>query len=80
MKKLNNILSVFMGSFIGDFIGHCFSVYLFFQKHPEIYARQSAPWWVNVIPYGIITVVILTVLMVAKIIIKHKKPTETEKK
>ena len=80
MKKLNNILSVFMGSFIGVFIGHCFYVYSFFQKHTEIYAQQSFPWWASVIPYGIVTVVILTVLMVAKIIIKHKKPTDTEKK
>ena len=68
-----------MGSFLGFFIGHCFSVYSTFKLYPEIYTVQPFPWWVHVIPYGIITVVILTVLMVAKIIIKHKKPTDTEK-
>ena len=43
-KKLNQILNIIMGSFIGVFIGSGLYKYWHFQKYPDLYAMQSAPW------------------------------------
>lgn len=44
MKRLNAILNIIMGAFVGLFIGHGVYVVWNFKTHPELYAMQSAPW------------------------------------
>lgn len=72
LKKLNYILNIVIGSFIGVFIGHGIYVYWDYKTHPDLYAMQSAPWYTCVFVYGIVTLILLVVFAVAKSIIRKK--------
>ena len=75
MKKLNNFLNIligtFIGVFIGVFIGHGIYVYYDFKTHPDLYAMNSAPWYTSILVYGIFTLVVILVVIIAKILIKR---------
>ncbi|MBE5883054.1 MAG: hypothetical protein E7291_01320 [Lachnospiraceae bacterium] len=72
MKKLNHILNVIIGAFVGVFIGHGIYVIWKFETHPEIYAVQSTPWYTSIWVYGGFTLVVSLICIVVKAIIKHK--------
>ena len=73
MKKLNHILNVIMGAFVGVLIGHGIYVVWNYKTNPELYAMQSAPWYTSILVYGAFTVVVLLVCFVVKAIIKYKQ-------
>ena len=73
MKKLNNILNIMIGSFVGLFLGHGSYVLWDFKPHPELYAMQSAPWYTSILVYGAVTFVVLLICIVIKAVIKHKQ-------
>lgn len=78
LKKLNRILNIVIGSFIGVFIGHGIFVYWDYKTHPDLYAMQSAPWYTSIFVYGVVTLILLVVLAIAKLIIRKKiKSTAT---
>ena len=70
LEKLNRFLNLVIGSVIGVFIGHGIYVYWSHQKHPELYAMQSAPWYVGVLLYGMFTIAVLVVVLILKLIIR----------
>lgn len=72
LKRVNNLLNVIMGAFVGVFIGHGAYVIWDFNAHPEIYAMQSAPWYTSILVYGVFTLASLLICVVIKAIIKHK--------
>ena len=72
MKKLNTFLNGVMAAFFGTFIGCGIYEVWKFKTHPEIYAPQSAPWYTNILFYGVITLIALLVCIVIKSIIKRK--------
>ena len=39
---------------------------------PEVYAMDSAPWYVGGLVYGAITLVVLLICVIIKVIIKNK--------
>ena len=49
MKRLNQILDILIGCFIGAFLGSGVSRFLDFKSHPDLYAIQSAPWYASII-------------------------------
>ena len=73
MKKLNNILNIVMGSFVGVFIGRGIYVLWDFKTHPGLYAMQSAPWYTSILVHGAFMLVVLLICFVIKAIIKYKK-------
>ncbi len=72
LKKLNHILNIVIGSFIGVFIGHGIYVYWDYKTYPDLYAMQSAPWYTSIFVYGIFTLILLVVLAIAKSVIRKK--------
>ena len=52
MKKLNHILNIIIGAFVGVFIGHGIYVYWDFKTHPDLYAVRSAPWYTSILVYA----------------------------
>lgn len=68
-KKINQILNTVMGFFIGVFIGSGLYKYWHFQKYPDLYAMQSAPWYTSILINGLLTLVLLAVYMIVKVII-----------
>lgn len=70
LKKINRILNIIIGSFIGVFIGHGIYVFWDYKTHPDLYAMQSAPWYTSILVYGLFTIVVLIVGIIIKLIIR----------
>ena len=73
MKRLNQILDILIGCFIGAFLGSGVSRFLDFKSHPDLYAIQSAPWCVSIISQGIIITIIVIILILIIVIMNKKK-------
>ena len=58
MKRLYATLKLFLGCSIGIFLGRCIYLYFDFKARPDLYAMQSAPWYVDLEIQGIITAVL----------------------
>jgi hypothetical protein len=71
-KKINQILNIIMGSFIGVFIGLGLYKYWHFQKYPDLYVIQSAPWYTGILINGLLVLVLLAVCMIVKVILMEK--------
>lgn len=65
MKKLDQILNILMGAFIGVFLGHGLWQYWNYHRYPDLYAMQSAPWYTSILVYGAFAagVVIIALLL-----------------
>ncbi len=65
VKRLYEILRTLLGSFIGVFIGT--SIYKFwdYTDKPELYAMQSAPWYLSIEVQAVFTLVIAVILLAA---------------
>lgn len=72
LKKINNILNIVVGAFIGVFIGHGIYVFWDYKAHPDLYAMQSAPWYTGILVYLIFTIVLLAAAIMIKLIIRRK--------
>lgn len=72
LRKINGLLNIVIGSFVGVFIG--FSIYKLwdYKAHPDLYAMQSAPWYTGILVHGIFTVVVLVMAVLVKLIIRDK--------
>lgn len=70
MKKVNQILNIIIGSFIGVFIGYAIYVVWNYKTHPEFYAMQSAPWYTGILVYGMFTVILEVVCLITKLFIR----------
>ncbi len=78
LKKLNSFLNIIIGSFIGVFIGRGIYVFWEYKTYPDLYAMQSAPWYTSIFVNGIVTLILLAAVVIAKLIIRRKiKPTDT---
>lgn len=73
MNRLNTILNIIMGAFVGVFIGQGVYVVWNFKTRPELYAMQSAPWYISILVYGALTLVVLLIYIAIKAIIKYKQ-------
>lgn len=73
MKKLNHILNIIIGAFLGVFIGQGIYIVWDFKSNPELYAMQSAPWYTSILVHGVFTLVVLLVCIVIKSLIKYKQ-------
>ena len=72
LKRINNILNIVIGTFVGIFIGNAVYVFWDFNTRPGLYAMQSAPWYTSILLYGIFTAVVLIVSIIIKLIICFK--------
>ena len=65
MKRLYAILKIFLGCSIGVFLGSCIYRYLDFKARPDLYAMQSAPWYLSLEIQGLFTAALAFVLLAA---------------
>ena len=72
LKKLDQILNIIIGSSLGVFIGHGIYVFWEYKTHPGLYAMRSAPWYTSIVVYGIATLIVLAVAIIAKLIVRKK--------
>lgn len=71
-KKVNKILNVVMGSFTGMFLGSGLYRYWHFQKYPNLYITNSAPWYTGILINGLFTLSLLTICIIIKFILREK--------
>lgn len=71
LSKIDKLINIITGSFIGVFIGRSLYTYWHYTKHTELYIVNSAPWYTGIIVNGIFTVVIIVVAVIAKIVMKR---------
>ena len=71
-KKINQILNIIMGSFIGVFIGSGLYKYWDFQKYPDLYVIKSDPRYTSILINGLLTLVLLAVCMIVKVTLIEK--------
>ncbi|MCM1135417.1 MAG: hypothetical protein NC400_07550 [Clostridium sp.] len=71
-KKINQILNIVIGSFIGVFIGSGLYKYWHFKKYPDLYVMQSAPWYTSILVNGIFALILLAICMIIKVILIEK--------
>ena len=72
LKRFNNILNVVMGIAIVGMIGYAIYVYWEYRKYPDVYAVQSAPWYTNIVVYGVVANIVLLATIGLKCIIRKK--------
>lgn len=70
MKKLNQLLTIIIGSVMGAFAGRCLYIAWNYKTRPEFYAMQSAPWHTSILVDGAFTLAVLLICIVIKVIIK----------
>ena len=68
-QKIQRILNIIMGSFIGVFIGSGLYRYWHFRKYPDLYVMQSAPWYTGILVQGLFTLVLLAVCLIIKVVL-----------
>lgn len=73
MKKLYNILKIMLWCFIGVFFGSSFFTWYDYKTHPEIYAAQSAPWYLGIKINAIFTLIVVIVILTVMWIIRKKR-------
>ena len=62
MKALYRLLTYAMYVFVGVFLGGAVGRILDVQAHPEIYAAQSAPWYLSIQMQGAFTLLMVALL------------------
>ena len=69
LRKLNCLLNIVIGSFIGVFIG--FGIYKFwhFKTYLNLYVMQSAPWYTELLLDGVLVTAVVVVCIILKLII-----------
>jgi uncharacterized membrane protein len=72
MKRLYRFLQVILFGFVGTFIGTSLYKWYDYKKHPDLYAMQSAPWYLSIEINAIFTLVIVVVILIIMLVVKKK--------
>lgn len=70
MKKLYIILRIVLWSFAGVFIGSSLFKWHDYKTHPDLYAMQSAPWYLSIEINAIFTIIVVIVILTVMWIIR----------
>jgi len=71
-KRINELINIIIGVSIGVFTGYGLYSFLDFKSHPELYAMQSAPWYIRLILWGSVTIGIVAIAAIIKLIIRKR--------
>lgn len=71
LQKVNRLLTILMLSLIGVFLGYSIYTCADYRTRPGLYALYSAPWYTRLLVYGACVLVLLSILLAAKLVIRH---------
>lgn len=71
-KKLNNLLNIIIGSFLGVFVGYSVYEFWHYKTHPDIYAMTSFPWYSGIQLLGMVAAAVVIAAILLKLIIRNK--------
>lgn len=72
MKRFYGILRIVMWSVIGVFIGGSLYKWYDYKTHPDLYAMQSAPWYLGIVTGAVITMAAVTILLIMMGLIRKR--------
>lgn len=72
LKKLNTFLNILMGSFVGVWCGSSLYKLWDYKSRPELYAVQSAPWYLGIQLFGGLVLILLGLCLLGKLLIRRK--------
>ncbi len=72
MKQLNRVLNCIIGGLLGTFLGRGIWLFWDYRINPEIYALYSAPWYYELIFYGITVTALSCIILTVKYILRKK--------
>lgn len=72
MKKLYQFLKLFFFANLGSFLGKVMYEAIWYRNHPEYYALTSAPWYTNILVYGVCALGIAVILGIILWLLKRK--------
>lgn len=70
-KKLYRFLKLMFFTNIGVFLGRALYEVNWYRNHPEIYAMNSAPWYTNILVYGITALAAAVILGIVLTVLKR---------
>lgn len=71
-NKIDKNLNLLIGVVLGGFVGYSIYKYYHYLTYPKMYQAQSAPWYTGLQIYGVLTLTVVLIAIVAKLIIKKK--------
>ena len=72
MKPLEQLLRVFLGCWIGAFLGSAVWRWADFHAHPEQYVMNSAPWYTGIQINAAVTLVVAAAILLILQYLKRK--------
>lgn len=72
MKKLDSFLHTLFWFAPGMFAGIALETYIDFRNHPGLYAMQSAPWYVSLLPHGAVCLIVMAAVWVLRRVIRKR--------
>lgn len=72
MKQVYNFLNIVIWSFVGVFFGSSAYTFWHYKTYPELYAMQSAPWYLAIQIRAVVTVVVVAALLLARWAIRRR--------
>lgn len=70
MKHLYRILKILLWSVIGVFIGSSLYKWYDYKTHPDLYAMQSAPWYLSIEFSAVLTIIAVIIILLIMWMIK----------
>ena len=72
MKRLEQALRIFLGCWIGAFLGSAVWRWADFHAHPERYVMNSAPWYIGIQINAVVTLVVAVAILLILWYLKRK--------
>ena len=72
MKKLNDMLTICIASFMGGVIGKCIYRTIYYYNNLDFYMIHSEPWYKGIPTYGCYTLILVSICFSIKYIIRKK--------
>lgn len=71
LRKIRNIIKMFIVVDIATLVGKSLFVWWDYKNHPGLYAMRSAPWYLEIIAYAIVTVFVVVVALAVYLCLGH---------
>ena len=71
LTKIRDFIKIFIGVDIATLIGKSLFIWWDYKNNPGFYAMYSAPWYVEIIAYAVVTFGVATVLLAVYFILGH---------
>ena len=73
MRRIQAGLTAMIFCLLGSFLGNLLYDIWRYLAHPEVYLVQSAPWYTDLLFHGGITLLLITLCVLIKLLLRHRQ-------